>query len=799
MTSFVGRSAEQAEIGTQLQTRRLVSLVGPGGVGKTRLAITAAAAFAASRTGGAWFVELGSVTDPAMVPRTVIDTLQLPEPPHQTPREDLARLVDGLATADTLIVLDNCEHLLDPVARLVDAVLSRCPSVRVLITTREPLGIGGETVLALSPLPLPRSVKDDAAILFADRAAAVRPGFTLDEHNLAVVIDICRRLDGLPLAIELAAARTRSLPLKELAARLDDRFRLLTGGSRTAAPRHLGLRAVIDWSWGLLEPDLQSFLARLAVFPAAFSLEAAEQVGSRTDDGLELLSALVDKSLLQLVDGPRPRYRMLETIRAYALERMSAAGVIVEIQAKHAEYYLDMAERAEPRLRTGGQLSWIRMLTAERENLLAALEYTVAAQNSDAALRLAGALSTYWSIGGHHDEALTRIRRALELPGAGSGDARAVAVGGALLNAALSGVKPDGLGASETWAMPRDLAAHPLTVLATPLLALITDNISGGLASVDKALPRGDSWERAMLWLTRAMLDGNNGGMSAIDDDLTSAVTEFRRCGERAGLAFSLLALADVRTTLGDFADAIAALEESIALRDELAEAYGESASAVVQRVWLATARARTGDSDRARNELIQLIADSRGAPGSSHLPLARITLGDLARHEGDLATAAAHYGEAAAELDQAPSFPQLRVLLGAGTALAALASGRVEEARRHLTIALDALEAGVPDRPILATLGTAAAHLLLHRSEPATAAELLGVAATLRGAPNDFDPDFAGLVTQLRAVLGERAYRAAYDRGSGRCAMDALTVIRSALERLAPDRDRRSAQQGGG
>ena len=371
LTSFVGREDDVARVLKALEQYRLVTLVGPGGTGKTRLATEVAAvaavggsdrtsASAGDVSDGVWLAELASVTDPADVPQSVLGSIGLRDPrtlldgaQRAGSRDARTRLLDGLVDAHALLVLDNCEHLIDACAHLADELLSHCPGLRIVTTSREPLGITGESLLSIAPLsqPLPgvsaqEAVGFPAVRLFAERAAAVSPGFEVTDETVALVIDIVRRLDGLPLAIELAAARLRTLPLAEIARRLNDRFRLLTGGSRTALPRHRTLRAVVEWSWDLLTPGERLLAERFAVFPAGATPAAVAAVcagpgGPATGadpatvdpaDIDDLLSSLVDKSLLQPVraargqTSPEPggtRLRMLETVREYGTERLA--------------------------------------------------------------------------------------------------------------------------------------------------------------------------------------------------------------------------------------------------------------------------------------------------------------------------------------------------------------------------------------------------------------------------------------------------------------------------------------------
>nr|MDT0664427.1 AfsR/SARP family transcriptional regulator [Micromonospora sp. DSM 115978] len=320
------------------------------------------------------------------------------------------------------LVLDNCEHLLDAAATVASAVLAGCPSVRLLVTSRERLGIDGERLLPVDPLPLPpagaswpEALRYPSVRLFADRAEAVRPGTTPTGHEADAVVEICRRLDGLPLALELAAARLRHRSAVEIAARLDDRFRLLTGGSRTALPRHQTLHAVVSWSWDLLDDAERAMLRRLSVTAGATTATAAAAVfgaahGSdvRAVDVLDLLDALVDKSLLVAVwDGDQSdgtRYRMLDTVQAFARDKLAAAGGDEREAARqaHAAFFVDLAERAEPQLRGADQLVWIRRLRADHENLLVALRWALDESRYDEAVRLGAAMGWLWWIEGHH-------------------------------------------------------------------------------------------------------------------------------------------------------------------------------------------------------------------------------------------------------------------------------------------------------------------------------------------------------------------------------------------------------------
>ncbi len=446
LSSFIGRTQEVADARRLLAGTRLLTLTGTGGAGKTRLALQVAAEVIEEYPGGVWLIDLAPLTDPALLPQAVASVLGIGEEGGE--RTLVQTLTDALRPKSVLLVWDNCEHLILACARLAETLLRACPGLRLLATSREALEVGGESVLAVSSLALPPGPSAggraataeavagcDSVRLFVDRAAAALPAFRLSDANAAAVAQVCARLDGIPLALELAAARVRVLTPEQIAARLDDRFRLLAGGSRTALPRQQTLRALIDWSYDLLPPPEQALLRRLSVFAGGWPLEAAEAVcvGEDVEDWevLDLLSRLVAKSLV-VVEPPeagRVRYRLLENLRSYARERLAETGEGGALAGRHADWFLAFAEEAEPRLSGPEQASWLDRLERDHDNLRAALAFSHDdAGGVEAGLRLAGSLWKFWWMRGYFSEGRAYLGRALALRGDSAPSLRAKAL-----------------------------------------------------------------------------------------------------------------------------------------------------------------------------------------------------------------------------------------------------------------------------------------------------------------------------------------------------------------------------------
>ena len=430
LSTFIGREKEVEQIKQRLEKYRLVTLTGSGGIGKTRLSIQVATELLSEYPNGVWLVELAPLTDPALVTQAVCSTLDITPQGNTSP---LTVLTDYLRTKKLLLVMDNCEHLIDACAQLCDSLLHSCPNLRIIASSREALGIDGENAYRVPSLSLPDSKSGLSAIeeseavkLFMERATAILPELELTEANASSVAQICQRLDGIALAIELAASRVKILKVEQIASRLDDAFRLLTGGSRTALPRQQTLRALIDWSYNLLSQEEKTVLRRLSVFVGGWTLEAAESVciplshdgrgaGVRVEgDMLDLLTHLVDKSLVAVdrEHGNEPRYYLLETIRQYAREKLNDSGEGEQIRARHLDYFLKLVQREEHKMYGEGQVEWLQQLEDEHENLNAALEWSLQGDVTSGQ-QLAASLWWAWHESGHNSEMLNWLERML--------------------------------------------------------------------------------------------------------------------------------------------------------------------------------------------------------------------------------------------------------------------------------------------------------------------------------------------------------------------------------------------------
>ena len=803
LTSFVGREDEVGRVDKALTIYRLVTLVGPGGAGKTRLATEVAAQVAAGgelAPDGVWMAELASVTDAADVPLAVLGSAGLREAqitldgiPRVTTRDAQTRLLDGLAEARALLVLDNCEHLIDACAHLADTLLAHSPGLRIVATSREPLGIMGESLLVVPPLE-----PDPAVRLFADRAAAVSPGFALDEESLPLVADIVRRLDGLPLAIELAAARLRTLPLAEISGRLNDRFRLLTGGSRTALPRHRTLRAVVEWSWDLLTPAERLLAERFSVFPAGATPEAvAEVCGDRSDPGQggprqggpgagrgdtdDLLSLLVDKSLLQPVDGGT-RLRMLETIREYGAEQLAARAEVGELRRRHARYYSDLMNEAAPRLLTRDQLGPLKAVVDNRGNIVAALHYWCDAEEAGHAITLAVSLSGLAFLLGNPGDIGELIGQVVAVRGDVDPDLRTLAD---LLHAISIAIeaKQDSQGAGGGFhglagrVEALDTERYPLAGLLRPGYAMFTQDPEGARRYIEEAKATSDEWVAAAAWLMSAALAENIGDMDTLRSDSAQALARFQVIGERWGLATALRLTAAVRLLDGDLDGAAGAFTES----DRLLNEMGSRDDEAQRPLQLANIATRRGDLATARALYRAALAAAESDPVGMD---ALIVSAGYAMFEATAGgTELARSLNAAAEqgLARLGSAHMARRHLAAVTAAAglmiALADGDLPLAREHAAT-MYAEGVAAEDMPVMASTGGALAHLACALGQPERAAEMLGACAAVRGAEDATDPLITLLAPRLREDLGAHGYDQAYAAGTALSRAEALRLL---------------------
>ncbi|MGR6319841.1 BTAD domain-containing putative transcriptional regulator [Micromonospora soli] len=786
LSSFVGREEELRRLGGLLGEARLVTLQGPGGVGKTRLALEAAA-----RHGGeVCLVELAALPAGADVAPAVLAALDLRDAalrvPGGGPRDVTDRLVAALGDRRLLLLLDNCEHVVADAARLTARLLRAAPMVRVLATSREPLGLTGEMLCPVVGLPVPSEcaapelAREYAAVrLFADRATDVAPGFTVDAGTVAAVLRICRNLDGLPLAIELAAARLRALPVAEVAARLDDRFRLLNRGSRVAEPRHQTLRAVVRWSWDLLDEPERRLARRLSVFAGSADLAAIERIcGPLGADALDVLTGLVEKSLVDAADG---RFRMLETVRAFAAEQLAEAGEADRLRRAHAAYFLDLARAGDVGLRGATQLDWLRRLDADRDDLLAALRRSVAGGDTGMALRLVAALSFYWWLRGLRGEGAALAGRLVDrLGGPPPGLAEEYAL--CLLVAAVSGAggaHPPQVGAASDilWELGRP-PVYPFLLYLSGTAAgpPPRERISMLYAGQTRAVLLGaDPWSQALGSLGTAMVRLLDGRYDEARAELTAAYDGFRTIGERWGMILVLSTLAEVAYRVGDPAAAAGPMAEALRLADELGSAL-DMAELLRTR---ADGRLGVGDLDGAGTDYQQVVEAAKPAGAAELVAAAHYGLGEIARRCGDLDRARQLCEQAVAECP-AGWFGAEVVRLAALVALGQIADtvGDAPTARARYREVLGAT-LGVWDVP---TVGAAVEGLVrpaLRRGEAERAALLLGAAsALLRGTGAAPAAQAAPVAAAARAEIGDARFERAFVLGAGLDREQALALL---------------------
>ncbi|WP_435813150.1 AfsR/SARP family transcriptional regulator [Streptomyces tendae] len=836
LTSFVGRDGDVETLRADLATTRLVTLLGPGGAGKTRLSQEAAEGAGDTARDGVWLAELAPVDDPADVPEAVLTAVGARETVlYRAGAEEMRavtasegqdtaveRLVEHCGRRRMLIVLDNCEHVVDAAARLTEELLARCPHLTVLATSREPLGVRGESLRPVEPLSDPAALR-----LLADRGAAARPGFRVDadEETAAACAEICRRLDGLPLAIELAAARLRMLTPRQIADRLDDRFRLLTSGSRTVLPRQQTLRAVVDWSWDLLDADEREVLGRLSVFAGGCDLAAAEAVCGPA--ALDALGSLVDKSLVvaapvtDRLSGDGMRYRLLETVAEYAGERLDETGGRAAAARAHLTYYRELARTTDPLLRGPRQLAAIERLEREYENLRTALRHAVAERDEQEALCLALSLVWYWQMRDLRVEARNWFVEVMALgpdpfaePGA---PARPVwerctsappPMTGEVLAEARRGVHLAHLACMDTeldaWQNPaaqrklRIIAGTyepgmPQTCSSPGLLWFYSVMLTGDMDRLREIMDAtlrtcretpGYEWELAGGLQMRAQMLANRtdwAGDAVRDADESLEI--YHRLGDAWGMAEALSGRAEARERVGEYR--LAAADYRAAAQH--AERLGAHAQVDILDARLGSVLLEAGDTEQGERVLREVLDRTAGTGHNGAMPAARLF---LAGHLG-MTGRTAEAGEQLRLLREEFSIAHFVVfdafILAAEAWLATL-EDRHEECltriRKSLERAEDPLSAAIAPhmRSAYLTIGAMALARLDGGERAADGARCLGAAEAMLPpghVSTGMERDARGrAVERVREALGGEAYDAAYAEGARLSAQEAVALV---------------------
>jgi len=773
LTTFVGKDDDVAAVRELIAGHRLTTVIGPGGSGKTRLATETARTLLGDLPDGAWLVELaaigadGDVAQAALAGLGLRDAL-LGDAPSAEPAD---RLIAALREREALLILDNCEHVIESAAVFAHRVLGECRHLRILATSREPLGIPGETLWAVEPLALPdgdaspREIESSPAVqLLRDRAGEVRRDLGDDARTLATMARVCRALDGMPLAIELAAARLRTMSIDQLASRLDDRFRLLTSGSRAAMPRHKTLRAVVDWSWELLTDAERRILRRLSVFSSGTSLEAAERVCADDAAGqeqvLDLLIALTEKSLLLNDGGSAPRYRMSGTIKEYAGHRLAESGESELARRAHLAYFTGLTETADPHLRRAEQLDWLAILEAEHDNISAAMRGALAAGEGQLAMRLAAGAGWYWWLGGHKTEGMELLTAATEAPGEVTGEARATVYG--LLVQFVSAGRGDEHQAAawihEAYRFSQGSQLRhpaPRVVAALERLLQAPDTV---LSAWELLLDDEDPWVRgiARLQLGKMRIMLGQGGREA-DVYLETALAEFRALGERFGISFALTELAERIAERGEFAGACERYEQAVAVVTELGstEDIIRMRSRQAQLYWL------LGDKSASAAAIAEAERCAERVTWPDALAELALSKAELARWDGDAVQARSQLSVAASllgdEAEQAKIYVVTHDLLG-------YLSDDLGEARAHRAAAYEAATmAG--HAPTIAQALVGVADLALRSGEYEQAVRLLTASTAVRGLRDHSQPDVARIEQEARSRLGDTRFaEAAHD-----------------------------------
>jgi predicted ATPase/class 3 adenylate cyclase len=766
LTSFIGREKEIVTVKSLIAEHRLTTLTGAGGTGKTRLSLQVAAEVLDSFKDGVWFIELAPLSDPALVLDTIASVLGVRE---EQGRALLATLLDWLSNKELLFILDNCEHLVEACAKFAAAGLQSSRGMRILASSREALGIAGETTYHVPSLEIPNP-KDPISIdtvtqytavrLFIERATQSLGTFSLTNANAPVVVQICYRLDGIPLAIELAAARVKVLRVEQIAERLDDRFRLLTGGSRAALPRQQTLRALIDWSYDLLSESERMLLRRLSAFVGGWTLEAAETVCADENldslDVLDLMTHLVDKSLVGMDElAVEPRYRMLETIRQYAHEKLFEMGEGDVMRARHRDWFAQWAEQGQAELTGPRQAAWLAHLEDEHDNLRAALEWALASE-PETGLRLAAAIWQFWDIRGYTSEGSKWLGKVLE-----ECPAQSVARVKALIGAGWLAIrKTDGAQAGALFeaglSLSRDLDYKPGIAECLYHLGEWTE-AQGDTSGRAEALYT----ESVQIWqelhdrggIAHALGPLASLALRHYDYERAAALFGeslmlFRELGDTREIAGGLWNLTEVAIAQRDYAHARALTEESLILYQELSDKHG---IATALRTLGEIAR-QDGESLKAQTQCEQSLALFRELGDSGCAALTLLCLGQIAHQSGELLDARRLSEEALTLCRETQNFRNPAMILDLLGLLGRVALARGENSRAAQLFAegLTQPREYVTHHHIALLEGCASMAATLDSESPLKAVRLFGAAEALR--------------TSIRAPLTP-AERAEHDR----------------------------------
>jgi len=668
LTSFIGREKEIAEVRKIIEENRMLTLTGVGGTGKTRLALTAAREMVSTFSGGVWLVELSTIIESGQVLRVIAAALDVRE---KSSTLLLDSLIEFISDQSMLLIIDNCEHLLNACASLAEKLLTACPNLKLLATSRESLGLPGEVTYHVPSLQLPDANKPikskeiwsvESMRLFYDRAINVKPGFKPNAFETEAVAKICSRLDGIPLAIELAAARVRSLPVEEISARLSDRFRLLTGGSRSAMPRQQTLQALVDWSYDLLTEEEKILLKRLSVFTGGCTLDAAELVcsgdGIEKDEILNLITRLVDKSLLNYIEAEgTARYEMLETIRQYAREKLIQSGEIEITRKRHLNYFMELTALAAPELWRSNQKEWMDRLEEEHNNLRAALEWSLCEEcGSDLLImgrRIATAVSYFWMVRGYWSEAWEWMGDLLK---ASKSSEMKTTEKAQLLYSAGFLVKDLGdVNISKDLFNQALVEAKSIEDLRSQAFALLG---LGEIALNEHAIPDAETYIDQALDIFRSLDDkvgillalSYKGGIAADRQGYDKAREYYREnlkicreIGHELGIAGTLVALGRIETYFGDKDIGRDYLEEGLTIFQKSGDKSG--IANVLSAMGLAELYSEDIEKSREHyEEALKISRELRNGPGSG---VALIALGEISRAQSDYAAARSYYEEA--------------------------------------------------------------------------------------------------------------------------------------------------------